>query len=114
MKCTYDPRTLAGQPIGQFHCPECGVMQIAGLPHIDDDNDDLEVIDAAPAHDSRLLPCPFCSGQPVAWSIPFHGWCVECRRCGIVLSKYQETEVETSRDDAVAYWNRRLGLARTA
>lgn len=30
-----DPRTLAGQPIGMYHCPGCGTMQMAGLPHID-------------------------------------------------------------------------------
>lgn len=33
--CTYDPRPLAGQPIGMFHCPECGCMVIAGMPHPD-------------------------------------------------------------------------------
>lgn len=31
--CTYDPRLLAGQPIGMFHCPECGEMVVAGMPH---------------------------------------------------------------------------------
>jgi hypothetical protein len=30
-----DPRKLAGQPIGQYHCPGCGVMQLAGLEHMD-------------------------------------------------------------------------------
>ena len=32
-KCTYDPTALRG-PIGMFHCPECGEMQLAGLPHL--------------------------------------------------------------------------------
>lgn len=31
--CDYDPRTLTGQPVGQFHCPRCGEVQIAGLAH---------------------------------------------------------------------------------
>ena len=31
--CSHDPRTLAGLPIGQYHCPECGEMVIAGLAH---------------------------------------------------------------------------------
>jgi len=31
--CSHDPRTLAGMPIGQYHCPECGEMVIAGLAH---------------------------------------------------------------------------------
>jgi hypothetical protein len=33
MTCAYDPRPLLGQPIGMFHCPECGEMVLAGLPH---------------------------------------------------------------------------------
>jgi hypothetical protein len=31
--CKFDPRPLVGVPIGMFHCPECGEMVIAGLPH---------------------------------------------------------------------------------
>jgi hypothetical protein len=29
-----DPRELLGAPIGMYHCPGCGTMQVAGLPHI--------------------------------------------------------------------------------
>lgn len=32
-QCKYDPRELTGQPIGMFHCPSCGDMVLAGLPH---------------------------------------------------------------------------------
>lgn len=35
-QCTFDP-TLVEGPIGMFHCPMCGGMQIAGVPHIIDD-----------------------------------------------------------------------------
>jgi hypothetical protein len=31
----FDPIALRGKPIGQFHCPYCGAMVLAGLPHID-------------------------------------------------------------------------------
>jgi hypothetical protein len=31
--CPHDPRELAGAPIGMYHCPECGEMVLAGLPH---------------------------------------------------------------------------------
>lgn len=31
--CGYDPRELAGLPIGQFHCPWCGLMCLAGMEH---------------------------------------------------------------------------------
>ena len=34
-KCSYDPSHLKGKPIGMFHCPECGEMVLAGLPHPD-------------------------------------------------------------------------------
>ena len=29
-----DPMQMVGLPIGMFHCGWCGVMQIAGVPHI--------------------------------------------------------------------------------
>lgn len=31
--CTEKPETLKGQPIGMYHCPDCGAMVIAGVPH---------------------------------------------------------------------------------
>lgn len=34
-RCPEQPMLLAGQPIGQYHCPVCGMMIIAGLPHLD-------------------------------------------------------------------------------
>lgn len=42
-QCDYDPRELAGMPIGMFHCPKCGDMVLAGLAHpVPDDFDDDE------------------------------------------------------------------------
>ena len=38
--CSYDPRELAGKPIGMFHCPDCGEMQLAGYPHLPPDDPD--------------------------------------------------------------------------
>ncbi len=32
--CTHDPMTMLGKPIGMYHCPECGEMVIAGVPHM--------------------------------------------------------------------------------
>lgn len=34
-RCTFDPSPLLGVPLGMFHCPECGEMVIAGLPHFE-------------------------------------------------------------------------------
>lgn len=31
--CQEKPEKLIGQPIGQYHCPDCGAMVMAGLPH---------------------------------------------------------------------------------
>ena len=31
--CPEDPRALLGQPIGMYHCPVCGMMQLAGMEH---------------------------------------------------------------------------------
>lgn len=31
--CGHDPQTLRGKAIGQYHCPGCGAMVLAGLPH---------------------------------------------------------------------------------
>ena len=32
-----DPRDLAGAAIGMYHCPGCGVMQLAGSDHMNCD-----------------------------------------------------------------------------
>jgi hypothetical protein len=36
-KCSFDPTAgiYKDAPIGMFHCPECGEMVVAGLPHPD-------------------------------------------------------------------------------
>ena len=31
----WEPQQLVGVPLGQYHCPYCGAMVIAGVPHID-------------------------------------------------------------------------------
>ena len=38
-KCSFDPTAdiYKDSPIGMFHCPECGEMVVAGLPHPDYD-----------------------------------------------------------------------------
>lgn len=32
--CPENPVLLSGQPIGQYHCPVCGMMLLASLPHL--------------------------------------------------------------------------------
>lgn len=31
----WEPQQLVGAPLGQYHCPYCGAMVVAGVPHID-------------------------------------------------------------------------------
>lgn len=31
----WEPQQMIGVPLGQYHCPYCGAMVIAGVPHID-------------------------------------------------------------------------------
>ena len=31
--CNEKPEDLKGAPLGQYHCPECGVMVMAGMSH---------------------------------------------------------------------------------
>ena len=33
--CAEKPEALAGAPIGMYHCPDCGAMVLAGVPHPD-------------------------------------------------------------------------------
>lgn len=32
--CGEQPLLLAGKPLGQYHCPRCGMMLLAGWPHL--------------------------------------------------------------------------------
>jgi hypothetical protein len=48
--CPEDPVALLGRPLGQYHCPVCGCMQVAGIPHMcDPDLCLLEDCDCLPA-----------------------------------------------------------------
>lgn len=33
----WDPQQLKGAPLGQYHCPYCSAMVIAGVEHLDYD-----------------------------------------------------------------------------
>lgn len=35
--CPEQPVLMAGQPIGMYHCPYCGEMQLASRPHLTPD-----------------------------------------------------------------------------
>lgn len=32
--CPEQPLLLTGMPIGQYHCPVCGIMLLAAMPHL--------------------------------------------------------------------------------
>ncbi len=31
----WEPQQLSGAPLGQYHCPYCDAMVLAGYPHVD-------------------------------------------------------------------------------
>ena len=37
MKCDFDTMIYKDEPMGMFHCPYCGEMVLAGVPHPDYD-----------------------------------------------------------------------------
>lgn len=37
----WEPQQLVGAPLGQYHCPYCGEMVVAGVPHPDYRDDDV-------------------------------------------------------------------------
>lgn len=37
----WEPQQLIGAPMGQYHCPNCGAMCVAGMPHLDYRADDV-------------------------------------------------------------------------
>lgn len=37
----WDPQQLVGAPLGQYHCPYCGGMQVAGTKHMDWEGEDV-------------------------------------------------------------------------
>lgn len=58
VKCPEDPVALKGAPLGMYHCPVCGCMQVAGLSHMcDPDECLLEDCDCLPEgeHESPNL-----------------------------------------------------------
>lgn len=71
MKCPEDPVALLGLPLGMYHCPECGCMQVAGTEHVCDAQDCLlEDCDCLPAglHRSSNLEAWIASGRD--WRSP--------------------------------------------
>lgn len=58
--CPEQPLLLTGQPIGQYHCPVCGMMLIAGVPHFSPHATDDEIRDP----EYPLLPYEDEYGRP--------------------------------------------------
>lgn len=91
-RCTYDPSGLIGVPLGMFHCPECGEVVIAGMPHPDysllDEDGPAEFASAlGPDEDPFYDPteaeedtCPECrDGKGIVYR---DGVMVACPCCG--------------------------------
>ncbi len=72
-QCPFDPSIYNDVPLGMFHCPLCGEMVIAGMPHPDYSNH-LEEL-------SKMVTCGNC-GEITTVDLPYA--CLECGRmlCG--------------------------------
>jgi len=35
--CPHDPEEPLRTPLGMYHCPDCGAMVVAGVPHPSDE-----------------------------------------------------------------------------
>lgn len=64
LECTYDPTVMVGKPIGMFHCPECGEMVVAGMPH--------------PDYDAEIPVCKACGRGPLSGPEELLGLCRDC------------------------------------
>lgn len=68
----WDPQQLVGAPLGQYHCPYCGGMQVAGTEHLDFSGTCIACL----GHSDPDNPCPFCGGTGEARhnlrAVPIH------------------------------------------
>ena len=49
----------------------------------------------------KLLPCPFCGGEASVWDKSRYDICVRCDSCDA------QVEWQTTKEKAIAAWNRR-------
>lgn len=50
----WDPQQLVGVPLGQYHCPYCGAMVLAGSPHPDYKDFDWDAYYVAQDHNEFI------------------------------------------------------------
>jgi hypothetical protein len=67
----WDPQQLVGAPLGQYHCPYCGGMQVAGLSHLDWGPDGMDAME--------IPTCSKCGNGPLGEAEEAVGLCSECQ-----------------------------------
>jgi len=81
-RCPFDPQTLAGEPIGMLHCPSCGCMVLAGLPHGPCVNRECDYYDAdVDAEMDRQFAAEYIAERDRLFAL-----LAECPRCSRVHS----------------------------
>ena len=60
-----------------------------------------------PEEDNKLKPCPFCGATPEIGSLggDQQNWCIWCPEC---KGACVETDINTSKEDIIKAWNRRI------
>lgn len=76
VNCPEKPEKLLGQPLGQYHCPCCGMMIVAGLPHPDPDEDNPDFILL------EQLEGPFPTAEEADAYLRGEGVIKKCEVCG--------------------------------
>lgn len=58
--CPEHPEDLRGAPLGQYHCPACGCMCVAGVPHMPHDQGCTLGLEHPCPHNDVVEYCPQC------------------------------------------------------
>jgi len=60
---------------------------------------------------NKLLPCPFCGGEPIMVKTQKCGRYVMCLTCEIRTAEYETDCIGSAHDKAVSVWNSRTELS---
>ena len=91
--CEEKPEELAGAPIGQYHCPDCGAMVMAGMRHFPMCQPCLDrshpLLDST-GSEKLVLPSRFCS----RCDAPLDVADTVCHACGLECTTKEQGDAK--------------------